>query len=122
MAEKMTKAMWFEAIAKVVEASEYERKQEAIEFLTHETELVTRRRSTGKLTAIQKENLEVREKIKAALAQVGKPVTIAMLCKEVPAMAEYSCQKLSALLRQMKESGEVVRTIEKKKAYFSLAE
>ena len=119
---KMTKRDWFEAIAKVVEGSEYARKDEALEFIAHEVELLQNRRSTGKLTATQKENVAIREKIKVALAEIGKPVTITELIKGVPAMAGYSNQKLSALLRQMKEAGEVVKTVEKKKAYFSLAE
>ena len=119
---KMTKRDWFEAIAKVVEGSEYARKDEALEFIAHEIELLQNRRSTGKLTATQKENVAIREKIKVALAEIGKPVTITELIKGVPAMAGYSNQKLSALLRQMKDAGEVVKTVEKKKAYFSLAE
>lgn len=37
-------------------------------------------------------------------------------------MAQYSNQKLSALLKQMVDNGEVVRTMDKKKAYFEVAE
>ena len=119
---KMTKRDWFEAIAKVVEGSEYAHKDEALEFIAHEVELLQNRRSASKLTATQKENVAIREQIKVALVEVGKPVTITELTKAVPTMAEYSNQKLSALLRQMKDAGEVVKTVEKKKAYFSLAE
>jgi DNA-binding transcriptional regulator GbsR (MarR family) len=61
-------------------------------------------------------------KIKTALAEVGKAVTITELQNASATMAEYSNQKLSALLKKLVDAGEVVKTTEKKKSYFSLAE
>ena len=51
----------------------------------------------------------------------GRLYTITELTKEIPFGEELSTQRVSALVRQLKESGKVVRTEEKRKAYFSLA-
>lgn len=50
----------------------------------------------------------------------GRLYTITEITKEMPFDAELSTQRVSALVRQLKESGKVVRTEEKRKAYFSL--
>lgn len=47
--------------------------------------------------------------------------TITEIAKEMPFGEELSNQRVSAIVRQLKEKGEVVRTEEKRKAYFSLA-
>lgn len=48
--------------------------------------------------------------------------TITEITKEMPFGEELSTQRVSAIVRQLKESGAVVRTEEKRKAYFSLAQ
>lgn len=122
MEKKMTKKEWFAVLANVVEASEMENKTEALAFINHEVELLEKKSAKSGQTKTQKENVEAMEKIKSALGEVGKAVTISELQTENVAMAEYSNQKLSALLKKLVESGEVVKTTEKKKSYFSLAE
>ena len=47
--------------------------------------------------------------------------TITELVKEMPFGEELSNQRVSALVRQLKDAGLVKRTEEKRKAYFSLA-
>ena len=118
----MTKKEWFAVLANVVEASEMENKTEALAFINHEVELLEKKSAKSGQTKVQKENIEIMEKIKFALAEVGKAVTISELQVASSAMAEYSNQKLSALLTKLIKSGEVVKTSEKKKSYFSLAE
>lgn len=44
--------------------------------------------------------------------------TISELQKNIPTLAEFSNQKVYALLRQLMECGKVVRKEEKRKAYF----
>ena len=56
-----------------------------------------------------------------ALELFGKPVTVTTMIKENSEMNKLSPQKLSALLKQLVESEEVVRTVEKRVPYFSLA-
>lgn len=51
----------------------------------------------------------------------GRLYTITEIAKEMPFGEELSNQRVSALVRQLKDAGVVVRTEEKRKAYFSLA-
>lgn len=51
----------------------------------------------------------------------GRLYTVTEITKEMPFDEELSSQRVSALVRQLKESGSIVRTEEKRKAYFSLA-
>ena len=122
MEKKMTKKDWFAVLANVVEASEMKNKTEALAFIAHEVELFETKSAKSGVTKTQKENVVIMEAIKTALGEVDKAVTISELQAENTTMAEYSNQKLSALLRKLVESGEVVKTTEKKKSYFSLAE
>ncbi len=81
------------------------------------------KRSSGKkgLTKTQKANVEVKETIKVVLAEVGEMVTVTELISD-ERLSTYTNQKISALLRQLVEAGEVTKVIEGKKARFGLAE
>lgn len=115
MAEKkMTKKDFYGVIREMVAD-----RADLVEFIDHELELLNKKSSKRGLTATQKENVELMDKIYNALVEVGNPVTISELQASVPEMAEYSNQKLSALLKKLVESNRVVKTIEKKKSYFS---
>ena len=50
----------------------------------------------------------------------GRLYTITEIAKEMPFGEELSNQRVSALVRQLKDAGIVARTEEKRKAYFSL--
>ena len=119
---KMTKKDWFAIIRAMVEGSGNEREDEILAFIDHEVELLEKKSSKSGQTKTQKENVEVVAKIENALREVGKAVTITELQTASEEMSAYSNQKLSALLKQMVSKGTVVRTEDKKKAYFSLAE
>lgn len=51
----------------------------------------------------------------------GKAYTITDIIKSVEAVSELSNQRVSAIVRQLVESGSLVREEVKRKAYFSLA-
>jgi DNA-binding transcriptional regulator GbsR (MarR family) len=51
----------------------------------------------------------------------GKAYTIGDLMKEVPELADLTNQRVSALVRQLKDDGLVVREEIKRKAYFTKA-
>lgn len=121
MKDKMTKKDWFETIKAFLEESDFEPKEEALNFLSHEIELLNKKSSSGKKTKNQKENEEIKKLILVALKLFGKPVTVTTMIKENSEMNKLSPQKLSALLKQLVESEEVVRTVEKRVPYFSLA-
>lgn len=52
---------------------------------------------------------------------VTNGMTVSEMQKASDKLAEYSNQKISAILRKMVESGMVVKTVDKKKSYFSVA-
>ena len=122
MEKKMTKKEYFAVLAEVVANSDMENKEGALAFITHEVELLEKKSAKSGQTKTQKENAEILVKIKAELGEVGKAVTITELQATSAEMAQYSNQKLSALLKKLVESGEVVKTTEKKKSYFAVAE
>lgn len=118
--KKVTKRDNFNALLKIEEVASNE---QLVEFINHELELLDKKsasHSTAK-TANQKANEEIKTKIVDVLVQLGKS-TISELQSGSEEMAEYSNQKLSALLKQLVDSKQVVRTMEKKKAYFEVAE
>jgi predicted transcriptional regulator len=51
----------------------------------------------------------------------GKAYTITDLIKSIPAIADLTNQRVSALVRQLKDEELVTRKEEKGKAYFTLA-
>lgn len=116
--EKMTKKEVFAYIAEAMADNEM-----VVDFCNHEIELLERKASKGSgQTKTQKENEDLKVKIVSALREIGKAVTITDLQKENAEMAEYSNQKISALLRQLVDSNEVVKVTDKKKSYFSVSE
>ena len=114
MTKKMTKREMFEQIK-----ANYDLTEEEVKFIDHELELLAKKNSAEKKpTAVQLAN----EKIKAEILEtmeVGKKYTITDLMKTVPACAELSNQRVSALVRQLLTADLVERTEEKRKAYFS---
>lgn len=64
------------------------------------------------------------------LAKVGKPITITDLMNSSEVVKEYrlengnalSNQKISAIFKQLVESNKIVKVIDKKKSYFSIAD
>jgi len=94
---------------------------EVVEFCNHEIELLTNRKGSHSMTKTQKENVGIMETIKTALAEVDAPITVTDLIASSEALNGFTNQKVSALLRKLVDNGSVVKTIEGKKAYFSIA-
>lgn len=109
-----------EMFAQIISA--YNLAEEEKAFLEHEIELLNRKASKDrKPTAKQQENAVIKIDILNILEDGSKTCTeIAKVL--TPKYEEISTNKVSALLKQMVDVGTVVRTMEKRKAYFSLAE
>ena len=113
----MTKREMFNLIATVNADN-----AEIVDFCAHEVELLDAHKSSKRgMTATQKANVVVKDAIVEALSTIGKAVTVTELIATSDALAGFTNQKISALLRQMVIANEVVKTIEGKKAFFSLA-
>lgn len=93
-----------------------------VAFIDHELELLDKKNSAPKNpTAKQLENEKVKDYI---LAHLVKPMTISEMLKDFLAdyPTELSNQRVSAIVKQLVEDNAVIRTVEKRKAYFSIAE
>lgn len=113
MTKKMTKREYFTQIMENYNLTEDERN-----FIKHELELLVKKNSAEKKpTAVQVANEGLKTEI-LNFMEVGKKYTITDLMKSVPCLADLSNQRVSALVRQLKDSGLVERTEEKRKAYF----
>ena len=117
MANKMTKK---EVIGMLLAEEVISANSTYVDFLTHELELLNKKASNKKATKTQVANESIKADILSALADGRK--TISDMIKTSPALADLTNQKVSALVRQLVADGLVVREVEKKVAYFSLAE
>ena len=116
MANKKTKREFFGEIREIVKEN-----TELVEFIDHELELLDKKTS-AKSTKVNTEQVELMDKIVNALNEIGRSVTISELQKENAEMAEYSNQKLSAMLKKLVDNKQVTKMIDKKKSYFMVAE
>ncbi len=115
MAKKMTKVEMFKAIM-----SKYDLAPSEVEFIEHEIELLEKKNSSRKPSKAQTENEGYKTAILEGMEE-GKFYTITDLIKSISAIGELTNQRVSALVRQLKEEDLVLRKEEKGKAYFSLA-
>ena len=123
MTKKMTKKEMFAMVINVVSETEAENKEEMLKFLNHEVELLEKKSGKSGETKTQKENKILMEQLVEALGEMEKPVTISEFqSKSTHEVATLSNQKLSSLLKKLaeEENPRVVKTVEKKKSYFSV--
>lgn len=116
MTNKMTKRDYFNAIKAIDEVAA---NADMVAFIDHEIELLDKKASNKKATKTQEENVGIKAEILSVLTSEGATVTDIQSKSEM--LGGLSNQRVSALLRQLVESGEVVKTIDKKKSYFSVA-
>lgn len=114
----MTKMKKMDALTIAIEAIG-ESNSEAVEVLENMiTQLEKRSLAPKKPTKRQVENVAVKEAIVTALKGAEAP----MSAKAVGEALEITTQRASALLTQLKNEGVVVRTEEKGKALFAIAQ
>ena len=115
--KKMTKRDYFSILrnAYPTTADNYD---EVIAFIDHELELLAKKNSAEKKpTATQVANEGIKDEILEGM-EIGKLYTITDLIKTIPACAELTNQRVSALIRQLIKEEKVDRVEEKRKAYF----
>lgn len=89
------------------------------EFLRSEKALREKRKTSKKPTKVQEENVGVKALVLEVLK--GGRKTITEIIKSHPDLADFSNQKITALAKQLIESGEVTKVTEKGKSFYSLA-
>lgn len=99
----------------------------AVTVIDHELELLAKKNSGSgdkKLTQAQQENEALKEQIMEFLAGLPEDtdgVTCTEILKSIPALADFSNQKVAALVRQLKMADRVVATEKKGKSLFRMA-
>jgi predicted transcriptional regulator len=117
-AKKMTKRDYYNSLLAL---DDVKVNDSLVDFINHELELLDKKNSAEKKpTAQQTANDSIKVAILANMVE-GKMYTITDIIKSVPECADLTNQRVSALVRQLKDEGKIVRTEDKRKAYFSLA-
>lgn len=117
MANKMTQKDYFNEIIALARAND---RMDIVTFAEGRIEALNKKSGSKKPTKTQEENVSLKEEIVSVLTSEGATVTEIQTKSET--LGTLSNQRVSALLKQLVEAGRVVKTIEKKKSYFSLAE
>ena len=117
---KLTKAQKFAMIANIPEVAN---NPMLAEFIAHEQALLAKKNSAEKKpTAQQEANATIKADVLAVMeANPNQLFTVSELLKKVPNLPDtMTNQRMSALVRQMVDAGQVKRTEDKRKAFFSL--
>lgn len=117
---KLTKVQKFAMIANIPEVAN---NPMLAEFIAHEQELLAKKNSAEKKpTAQQEANATIKADVLAVMeANPNQLFTVSELLKKVPNLPDtMTNQRMSALVRQMVDAGQVKRTEDKRKAFFSL--
>ena len=118
MANKITKK---EVIGMMLNEEVVKANPTYVAYLENELALLNKKASNKKATKTQEENVGIKATILEVLATIGSG-TVTDIQYGNAELSTLSNQKVSALVRQLVESGKVVKTVEKKKSIFSLAE
>ena len=112
--KKMTKREMFLQIK-----NSYNLTPAEVAFIDHELELLAKKNSADKKpTAQQMANEGLKSVILNVLIENGGLMTVTDVQKSCEELSALSNQRVSALLRQMRDDGKVERVEDKRKAYF----
>lgn len=118
MEKKITKAQMFAMIKAVPEVAE---NADMVAFIDHELDLLAKKSVSKKPTKMQEENEVLKSKIMDVLATFENGATASEVLGADTVFTGMSNQKISALLKQLVECGDVVKSTDKKKSIFSVA-
>lgn len=126
--EKMKKVTKKDIFTEIKGIFEEMKRQDLVEFCNHELIQLDKKANAKKgTTKTQKENEKIMDLIEEMLNQESEPVTITDLINRHSELSEYvteagnplTNQKISALLTLLIKANRVIRTEEKRKAFFS---
>ena len=117
MANKITKR---EVIKMMMNEEVVKANSTYVAYLENELALLDKKAQNKKATKTQEQNNGIKATILKVLATIGSG-TVTDIQNGNEELSALSNQKVSALVRQLVESGEVVKTTDKKKSIFSLA-
>ena len=115
MTNKMTIRDYFNEVIELAKAND---RDDLVEFAESRIAVLDKKSANKKPTKTQEENEGIKAEILTNLTEEG--VTVTELQSKSDMLGGLSNQKVSALLRQLSSEGKVAKTVDKKKAYFSL--
>lgn len=118
MEKKITKVDRFNELKAIPAVKE---NADLMAFIDHEIELLQKKSASKKPTKAQIENEELKNKIIEVLNEFENGATASEVLGADVAFTGMSNQKISALLKQLVDSGVVVKSSDKKKSIFSVA-
>jgi hypothetical protein len=117
---KTTKATAWGIVKGIVENSNHPQTAELVAKIDNELALLAKKNSAEKKpTAQQTANVGIMSAIVEGM-EPNRLYTVTEIIKSIPACADLTNQRVSALLRQLVEGGKVKRTEDKRKAYFQV--
>ena len=117
MTNKMTQRDFYNEIIALAKDND---RNDIVEFAEGRIAVLDRKTANKKPTKTQEENEVLKGVILNTLTNEG--VTVTDLQSKNEELSALSNQRVSALLRQLIADGKVVKAVDKKKSYFSLAE
>ena len=123
-AKKLTKRDYFTQLRGIVADNE-----ELVAFIDHELELLNKKNSGNTQTKTQKENEEIAKMLVEELRKINEPTTITDLMTKSEIVKDYTLengnkltnQKISAIFKQLIDAQILVKTTDKKRSLFSVA-
>ncbi len=116
MEKKITKVQMFAQIREAVADN-----ADMVEFIDHEIELLNKKSANKKPTKAQAENEVLKDKIVEVLGTLDGGATATEILNADEAFTGMSNQKITSMLKLLKDEGRVVKTVDKKKSIFSIA-
>lgn len=117
--KKVTKREYYGMILGMAEVQE---RQDLVDFINHEIELLDKKASNKRPTKVQVENENIKGIIIETLENLGKAVSISEMQEASEVLANLSNQKISALLTQLVKAEKVARVEDKRKTLFKIVD
>ena len=115
----MTKKEMYNALLNVEAVAANE---EMVTFINHEIDLLNARKSSGNTKKKEESDARMEAVFEALSSMDADKATVSeIITKATNEVADYTNQRVSALLRKLVLAERVVKTIEGKKAYFAVA-
>ena len=115
MEKRITKRDYFNQLKEIVA-----NREDLVAFIDHELELLNKKSTSKTPSKNQIANEGLKDVIVNVLTNATEPMTITDITNANEQLVGLSNQKISALLIQLIGANLVVRTSDKKKAYFSI--
>ena len=119
MANKMTQRDYFNEMKSVFETLG---RDDLVAFVNERIAALDKKSANRKPTKAQTENEGVKAVILEVLGKAENPLTVTEVLKADERLADFTTQKISALMTLLVKAGEVVKTVEKRVSRFSVAE